>query len=445
MTEELIAQLGQIDPRRLGVIARTSVMPFKHNRQELDEIRRKLGVQYVLEGSVRRDAGRVRIAVQLIQLADQTHVWARQYDREPLDVLRLQAEISHAVAEEIELTLGGGRSVGGRAAPLSPKAFDAYDLYLKGRYYWNKRSADGFTQATGHFQQALAKDPNYARAYAGLADTYALMGTYGFAPVAEVMPKARAAAVRALEIDEALGEAHASLALIMQMYEWDWRGAEREFRRAIELDSNYVTARHWYAEHLAFTGRFDEALAQSARARQLDPLSLIIAADHAAILYFSRQYDRAIQQFRAVLAVEPDFGRAQMIVAAYVQHGQLDEALAHIQNWQKSDPGPWPWAWAAYLHGRAGRIADARRALQEMEKSNQRAKLDLTWLSATAHSGMGEKDEVLAWLDRARTERSSLVLTLKVDPIFDLVRGDPRFDKLLQRVGLAEESPHRSR
>jgi tetratricopeptide (TPR) repeat protein len=229
------------------------------------------------------------------------------------------------------------------------------------------------------------------------------------------------------------------------MYEWDWRGAEREFRRAIELDSNYVTARHWYAEHLAFTGRFDEALAQSARARQLDPLSLIIAADHAAILYFSRQYDRAIQQFRAVLAVEPDFGRAQMIVAAYVQHGQLDEALAHIQNWQKSDPGPWPWAWAAYLHGRAGRIADARRALQEMEKSNQRAKLDLTWLSATAHSGMGEKDEVLAWLDRARTERSSLVLTLKVDPIFDLVRGDPRFDKLLQRVGLAEESPHRSR
>ena len=434
LTEEMIAQLGQLDPHRLGVIARTSVMPFKHNRQGLAGIGRQLGVQYVLEGSVRRDAGRVRIAVQLIQLADQTHLWARQYDRESLDLLRVQADISQAVADEIKLAFDGR---GSSDAILSPQAFDAYDLYLKGRYQWNKRSRDGFRQAIEYFQQALAKDPNYARAYAGLADTYALMSTYGFAPAADVMPRARAAAVRALEIDDTLGEAHTSLALIVQMHEWNWQGAEQEFRRAIELDSNYVTARHWYAEHLALTGRFDEALAESARARQLDPLSLILAADHGAILYFSRQYDRAIEQFRAVLAVEPNFGRAQLIVAAYAQNGQFDAARAHLQNWQKTEDGPWIWAWMAYLDGRAGRIADARRALQEMEKANRRAQLDPAWLSATAYAGMGQKDVVLAWLQRAYTDHSNAVLTLKVDPIFDPVREDPQFHALLRRVGFA--------
>jgi tetratricopeptide (TPR) repeat protein len=265
------------------------------------------------------------------------------------------------------------------------------------------------------------------------------MGTYGFASGTDVMPKARAAAVRAIELDETLGEAHTSLALIVQMHEWDWQRAEQEFRRAIELDSNYVTARHWYAEHLALTGRFDEALAESTRARQLDPLSLIIAADHGAILYFSRQYDRAIEQFRAVLAVEPNFRRAHMIVAAYAQNGQFDDALAHVQYWQKFEDGPWTWAWMAYLHGRAGRIADARRAFQEMETSNRRAKLDVAWLSALAYAGMGQKDQVMTWLQRAHTERSSAVLTTKVDPIFDLVREDPRFDGLLRRVGFVGE------
>jgi TolB-like protein/DNA-binding winged helix-turn-helix (wHTH) protein/Flp pilus assembly protein TadD len=438
MTEEMIAQLGQFNPERLGVIARTSVMRFKHERQGLEEIGRELGVQYVLEGSVRRDSDRVRIAVQLIRVADQTHLWARQYDRERMNLLSVQAEIAHAVANEIRLTLSGDRSNPALDRTLSPQAYDAYDLYLQGRYFWNKRTLEGFKQAIGSFQAALAKDPGYARAYAGLADSYALMGTYGLAPLAEVLPKARAAAVRALEMDERLSEAHASLALIVQTHEWDWQRAEREFRRAIELDPNYVTAHHWYAEHLAFRGRFAEALAASERARQLDPLSLILAADYGAILYFSRQYDRAIEQFRAVLAVEPNFGRAHMIIGAYVQNGRLTDALTHVQNWQKVETGPWTWAWAAYVYGRAGRAADARRALEEMKAANRIANLDLPWLSAIAYAGLGQKRDVLNWLRRAQAERSNAILTLKVDPIFDGLREDPGFEDLLRRVGLAE-------
>src|SRR3989442_245229 len=354
LTEEMITQLGNRDPNHLGVIARTSVMHYKNSQAALDQIGRELGVQYVLEGSVRRDGDKVRIAAQLIQIKDQTHVWARQYDRELSHVLSLQGEIAQAVTDEIQLTLGDHKRTQLASQSSPPQAYEAYDLYLKAQYFFNKRTAQGFEQAINYFQQATEKDPNYARAYAGLADSYALIGGYSVRPQTEFMPKARAAALRAVEIDENLPEAHTALALIVQNYDWDWQTAEKEFQRAIELNPNYATAHHWYAEHLTWRGRFDEALRESERARQLDPLSLIIAADNGAILYYSRQYDRAIAQFRAVREMDPNFSRAGLIRWAYEQKGSFAEALADIEKGRRADgDAPWAWSELAYIYGKS--------------------------------------------------------------------------------------------
>src|SRR5713226_5820788 len=251
LTEEMITQLGNLDSRHLGVIARTSVMHYKSGEEPLERIGRELGVQYVLEGSVRRESDKVRITAQLIKVADQTHLWAREYDRELSHLLSLQGEIAQEVADEIQVTLGGLMRTEPAPHTSSPPAtYEAYDLYLKGQYLWNKRTPQSLRQAIDHFQQATAKDPKYARAYAGLANSYALMGGYSGVPQAEFMSKARSAALRALEIDEKLPEGHTALALIVQNYDWDWQTAEKEYRRAIELNPNYATGHHWYAEHL---------------------------------------------------------------------------------------------------------------------------------------------------------------------------------------------------
>jgi len=440
LTEEMITQLGRLDPQRMGVIARTSVMHYKHRSEGLDQIARELGVQYVLEGSIRRDAGNVRISAQLIQVKDQTHLWAREYDRKPESVLVLQGEIAQEVADEIQTALGAGK----RAAPLarpapSTQSYEAYDLYLKGRYFWNKRTKEGFQQAIDSFQQAVEKDLNYARAYAGLADSYALMSDYSFAPPDEVVPKARAAALRALQIDEKLAEAHASLALITENHDRDWQTAEKEFRKAIELDPNYATGHHWYAEYLGYQGRFDEALAESERARQLDPLSLIIAADNGAILYLARQYDRAIQQFRAVLAMEPSFRRAhELIILSYVQKRQFADALADLEQLHRGREEPWMWAWSAYVYGSSGQPAQAQLALKKLAQANRKAHMYPASMLALASVGMGNKDEAIVWLQRAYLEHSNALTALKVEPAYDSLRADPRFQELVRRVGLVQ-------
>ena len=291
LTEEMISQLGDLNPGHLGVIARTSVMHYKHSQESIAQIGKDLGVQYVIEGSVRRDSERVRITAQLIQIKDQSHVWAREYDRDLGHLLELQSEVAREVANEIEFSLSGRRPIEATrnaAAPvLGAKSYEAYDLYLKGRYFWNKRTAEGFRQAADYFQQAIDKDPNYGRAYAGLADTFSLMSAWYLGPQNELMPKARTAALRALELDESLAEAHASLALIRENYDYDWSGSEKEFRRAIQLGPQYATAHQWYAEFLSWQGRFEEAFAESDQAQatgsiisdhyqrlRIDPVSL---------------------------------------------------------------------------------------------------------------------------------------------------------------------------
>jgi TolB-like protein/DNA-binding winged helix-turn-helix (wHTH) protein/Flp pilus assembly protein TadD len=439
LTEEMIAQLGRLDREHLGVIARTSVMRYKHGQQQLDQIAKELGVQYVLEGSVRRDSDKVRITAQLVQMRDQTRVWARQYDRELSSLLILQGEIAQEIADEIHLALGNDhqRIAGDRTRAVSPSSYETYDLYLKGRYFWNKRTRQGLQQAIEYFQQAVTKDTNYARAYAGLADSYALMTSYGFASPHEFMPKARAAALRALQIDDSLAEAHTSLALITENYDWDWQTAEKEFRRAIELDPNYATAHHWYAEHLTWLGRFPEALRESERARQLDPLSLIIATDYGAILYFSRQYDRAIEQFRAVLAMEPSFPRARMVIFADVEKGMFAEALSEAEKWRDSDGTP-VWEAEAYVYGRSGQQVQARRAFAKWKQLNRRRHTQPTATVLMAYIAMGNREEAFNWLQKECLEHSYAMTTLKVEPAYDPLRSDPRFQELLRRVGLAQ-------
>ena len=322
---------------------------------------------------------------------------------------------------------------------LSPKSAEARDLYLKGMYFWNKRTVSGFQRAIECFHQATTIDPNYALAYAGLANSYTLLTAYSSASSTLYMPQARAAALRALELDQGSAEAHTALALIVQNQDWDWQTSEKEYRRAIELNPDYPTAHHWYAEHLMWLGRFDEALHESERARQLDPLSLIIAADNGAILYFSRQYDRAIEQFRSVLQKDPNFGRAGvLIIYAYVEKGTLSQALAGAEVSRRLyGEGPWYWSVLTYSYGRAGQSERARRELEKLEKMSRHEQLDpviMLW----AHLGVGDKEEALADLEKAYSEHFGFLTNLKVEPGFDPLRSDPRFQDLLRRVGLAQ-------
>lgn len=438
MTEELITELGHLNPDHLGVIARTSVMLYKNSSKPLDQVGRELGVQYVLEGSVRRDAGRVRITAQLVQVKDQTPLWARQYDRELKDLLLVQSEIARGISDEIQTALGDSRPVPPvKRSPLSTQEYEAHDLYLQGRYFWNRRTGDGFQKAIDYFQQAIAKDQNYAPAYAGLADTYALMSTWNVVPPNEAMPKARAAALKALEIDEASAEAHTSLGLIAEAYDYDWPRAEKEFRRALELNPDYATAHQWYAECLAWQGRFDEAMVESERARQLDPLSLIISADQGTIYYQSRQYDRAIARARTILQMDPNFvGGRNLMFGSLLQAGKFQEDLEFLDANDVPD-SLWYWAHRACIYSWWGKTSEVENAQAKLQKYLPHLGPERIWVLVMAYGNTDQKDKVIDALDEAFAQHSFNFSALKVDPEFDPLRNDPRFQDLLHRVGLA--------
>jgi TolB-like protein/DNA-binding winged helix-turn-helix (wHTH) protein/Tfp pilus assembly protein PilF len=439
LTEEMITQLGRLDTARFGVIARTSVMHYKHTAQSLPEIGRELGVQYVLEGTVRREKTDLRINAELVQVDTQKRLWSRQYDREFNNLLDLQGEIAQEVSDEIQSTLGDGRkrSPAARALAVKPTISpEAYDLYLKGLFFLNKRTVEGFQQAADFFQQAIDKDPNYARAYAGLADTYALMASYGMSSQNELLSKARFSALKALQLDDTLAEAHASLALIAENKDRDWPTAEREYRRAIELQPDYATAHHWYAECLAFQGRFSEAFAEINRARQRDPLSLIIGADYAAILYFSRQYDRSIEEFRRVQLMEPNFPRSYLIINSLIEKGDYDGALASLKQWAKiPNTETWVLTMRVCVYGRAHRMPEAQQSFDQLLRLNHHLEVDpVQWM--VAYLAMGRKDEAIASLQQAQAANSPYLNALKVDPFFDPLRSDPRFQQVLHNMNL---------
>lgn len=438
LTEELIAQFGRLDPQHLGVIARTSVMHYKHSDEPLDRIGRELGVQYALEGSVRRDADKVRISAQLIQIKDQTRLWSREYDRELSNLLTLQSEIAHDIGQEIRVTLNEGSTNSVRVARGTPQSYEAYDLYLKALYFWNKRSPEGFARAVEYFQQSVDKDPTYARAYAGLADSYVLMSGFGGFPPRDLIEKGRAAAQKAVELDDTLAEAHTAKALVAQDFDWNWKTAESEYRRAIALNPNYATAHHWYAEYLALMGRFDEASVEIEQARVLDPLSLIIATDHGVILYYARQYDRAIEQFHMVRDMDPSYPRLAILECAYLENGMKAEALADLERGRHAtDASAWFQGEKAYVAGRLGLTGEAREALEELRRMNQGGRVDPIIL-AIGELGLQDKKQALDLLEKAHEEHSVSLTGLKVDPRYDPLRGEARFRTLLREMQLAE-------
>lgn len=434
-SEDLITQLGPRDPEHLEVVARTSTMMYQHSPAPLQEIGRQLGVQYALEGAVQRDGGNVRISARLIRLQDQACVWSRQYNRKLDDALAVEDEIAREIVDEIELTFGS-RAPARRPGVRPSESYETYDLYLRGRYFWNKRTPEGFQRAAEYFQRAIAKDPTYARAYVGLADTYSMMCSWNEVSPSEFMPKARAAALKALELDDSLPEAHASLALIVENYDWDWQTAEKEYRRAIQLNPGYASAHQWYAEYLTWEGRFDEASAESERARQLDPLSLIITADRGAMLYYERRYKQSIEQFHGVQEMDPNFPRAIFVVYPYVKSGMYDSALSSVQE-QRRMYGDLDWVLSmqAYIDANAGRKEQARISLEKLEEFSRHRRVDpqlLFW----PYIGLGEREKALDSLQQALSLHSNIITSLKVDPAFDSLRGDPRFRKLLHMAGL---------
>lgn len=434
LTEEMITQVGNRDPAGLGVIARASVMHFKHTQEPPERIGHELGAQYLLLGSVRRDATTVRVTAELIRARDHARLWAHQYDRQLSGLLTLQDEIAREITDAIQSSLGTQRTT--RTAEAGPApAPDAYDLYLRGQFFLNKRSDADLRTAASLLEQAVQRDSGFARAWAALADADVLGAVYSIRPPQRLVARAHAAALKALALDPSLAEAHAALALIVQNHDWDWATAEREFRQAIALNPNYATAHHWYAEHLMWRGRFDEALRESERARQLDPLSLIIAADNGAILYYARQYDRAIERLRSVRAIDPTLSRTYLLVSVYADHGMFDQALAEEERWRPLIPAPLHWSALAYIHGRSGRTAEGQHAIEELLRLGESEPVQAR-VFAWSYAGVRDTEQTLAWLEKAYAEHSGELPALKVSPTYDFLRDDPRFQRLLDRVGL---------
>jgi TolB-like protein/DNA-binding winged helix-turn-helix (wHTH) protein/Tfp pilus assembly protein PilF len=435
VTEEITTRLGQLPAEQLGVIARSSAMPYKRTDKRLDQIGRELSVQYVLEGSFRRSADRVRITAQLIRVNDQSHLWAQDYDRSLKDVLTVQDDVAASVAREIQLRLTPQQL----SAIAHTRAVDPQGLeeYLKGRYFWNKRTEDGFRKAIEHFDAAIARDPNYAEAYAGLADSYVLLGGYGLMPQNEAMPKGKAADLKALSIDDRLADAYTSLGLISEQYDWNWPEAERSFKRAIELNPNYSVAHHYYGDaYLPLVRRDDAAIAELRIAHELDPLSLIIQVDLAKRLYYVGKRDESLEEFKKVLEVDPSFVQAHLDLAeCYATGASYSQAIAEIEKIQPLDSHPEAYAWRGYLYGVTGHRDEAMRVMDDLQRSSQRRNIDPGHI-ALIYTALGEKDLALLWLGKVVDERSPYVLGLQSWSIFAPLRSDPRFSALVRRVGL---------
>jgi len=435
VTEEMITQLGRLQPQRLGVIARTSVMGYKHGDARMDQIGRELGVQYVLEGSVRRDGERMRITAQLIQVKDQSHLWAREYEHNLKDLFALQDDVTAGVAEEIQARLAlEPRNRAGRNHLVTPEAHDAY---LLGRYSLNGRTAAGLRNAETYFHAAIAADPNYALAYTGLAESYLLMAANG-SSLQGMSLQARTAAKKALTIDPTLGEPHAILGLIAQNHDWNWQESEREFKLAMALDPNDAIPHHWYSGGLAVRGRFEECLRENAIAKQLDPLSLVIRSSEGEYLYVARRYDEAIGKMDQVLEIEPNFALAHYVRGlSYEQQGKWQEALADLEKARRLDDTPHNVAMLGEAYALSGDKNRARQILAELQARAKREEVSALY-PAIIYVGLGEKDAAFAGLEEAFQERATYLLALKFAPFYDPLHLDARFDDLVNRMGLPQ-------
>jgi TolB-like protein/DNA-binding winged helix-turn-helix (wHTH) protein/tetratricopeptide (TPR) repeat protein len=432
MTDELISDLGQISALR--VISRTSVMAYKHSRKPLPDIARELNVDAIVEGTVLRSGDQVRITAQLIEGASDRHIWSQSYQGELRDTLALQSTVARAIAGQIRISVNPQEQAALRnVAVVNPVA---YESYLKGRFFWNKRTADGLKVALAYFDQAIGEDAGYAQAYSGLADTYALLGDWQYAVMTakEALPKAKAAAIKALELDNSLGEAHNSLAFCLDGFDWDFDHAGKEFRRAIELNPGYATAHHWYAWHLALLHRYDEAIVEMRKAESVDPLSLVINADLAELLALAHSYDESIVQSQKTIEMEPNFGLAHNHLGqAYLQKQMTDQAMAELQKAVALSGGsPTCMANLARAYVASGRRSEAETLLGELKKRSSPGQSYASEI-AVIYAALGDSDQAMAWLEKGYDERFNPGVLIR--PGFDPLRSDPRFQDLERRIG----------
>jgi len=432
MTDALITDLGKISALR--VISRTSVMQYKGARKPLREIAKDLGLDAAVEGSILRSGGHVQITARLIQAKTDAQIWSQSYERDIQDVLKLQSEVAQAIADEIRIKLTPEEQARINAThQVKPEAFDAY---LRGRHYWEERTEEGLIKSLQCFQQAIAEDPTYARAYAGLADSYATLGNNRFLAPIESFPKAKAAALKSLQLED-LAEAHASLAFSLWNYDLDWDAVEKEYKRAIELNPGYPSAYHWYAGYLSGIGRHAEAIAAIKKARELDPLSPRINANVGLILYFAREYDQAIEELQKALQMDPNSAAAYFYLGmTHSQQGEHHQAIAALEkSRQLLNNSPESVLELAFSKALAGRQKETREMLSRLIAKPNHGYIPALWV-ARIYAALNEKENAFQWLEKAYDERSPQLPFLKVDPRLDTLRPDPRFQDLLRRMKL---------
>ena len=435
ISESIIYDLSQVSS--LKVIPRSSVFRYKGQQTDPQTVARELGVRAVFTGTIRVQGDNLLVSAELIDAKENRLLWGQQYNHKIADSLSVQQEISRSISEKLRLNLSGAEE--NRLAKRHTESGEAYQEYLKGQFWLNKRSEEGFQKAIEYFNHAVEKDPSYALAYAGMADCYALLGTYALMEPKEGFPKAKAAAMKALALDQQLAEAHTSLANILTSYEWDFASAETEFKRAIALNPNYATAHQWYAEFLQMAGRYDESIAQIKRAQELDPLSLIIGAVAGRIYYCSRRYDQAIEQLEKTLQMDKHFGPASAFLAqAYLKKGLNEQAIATAQEPATAAPGV-----SVYLtilasaYAMSGKTNEAKHLLAELTDLSKRQYVQPSYI-AMLYAGLGEKDPAFEWLEKAYANHDDRLVFVMTDPLMDSLSKDPRFQNLSSRIGLPE-------
>jgi serine/threonine-protein kinase len=435
LTDSIINSLTQLP--NLKVIARSSVFRYKGKQTDPIAVANELGVRAVLTGRIMQRGDSLTIGVELIDARDNKQLWGEQYQRELSDLLSVQHEIATEITSKLRLKLSGAEQE--RVTKHYTETPEAYQLYLKGRFYWNKRTGEAIKKAIEYFDQAIDKDPGYALAYVGLSDCYVVPANPQ-API-EKMPKAKAAARRALELDESLAEAHSALARVLVVYDWDWAGGEREFKRALELNPHFAGVHQWYGGYLEMMGRRDESLAERRQALELDPLSVSINFELGIAYYYGRDYDRAIQQFQKTLELDPNSPLVHWALpAAYEQKGMYDQAIVGFKKGVALRGGT-EWSFSksglGHVYGVSGKKAEARAVLDELKQASRQEYVPADSI-ALVYAGLGEKDQAFTWLEKAYEEHAFKMAWLKVDPQWDSLRSDPRFADLLRRVGLPQ-------
>jgi TolB-like protein/Tfp pilus assembly protein PilF len=434
--DEILTRLSKIAD--LKVTSRTSTEHYKSAPKNLAEIAKQLGVAHILEGSVQKNGDAVRVNVQLIKAAKDSQVWAETFDRKLTDIFSVESDVAKAIADQLRAHITRQEEQVIAAKPT--KNIEAYDAYLRGRYFWNKRTSDGIKHAIEHFQQSIERDPDFALGHAGLADSYIALTFYNFAAPHETMPKAKESAIKALALDDTLAEAHASLAHILMNYDWNWSAAEKEFKRSIELTPDYATGHQWYAIHyLTATGRFEEAVHEMKKALELEPASLVMNTFMGATLYYAGRYDEAIDQCRKTIEMDPNFAVAHWHLGlAYEQKQALDAATEEFKKAISLSGGsPLMKATLVRACAESQKKHEANEMLNELNELSKQQYVS-AYEVATIYVALGNNEQAFQLLEKGYAEHSFHLVYLNVSPQFKPIRSDPRFQDLVQRIGLSQ-------